>query len=111
MHGIQPYADMRLEINNYDIHYVRTQQKKDANHILIPQVICYVISVPKLLSFWYRYEKTDHLWNQNMICVFFLLWHMCVIGENTITILFARNALPIGHVHCFMYMYALDYTR
>ena len=55
-----------------------SQHKKDANHILIPQVICYFISVPKLLSFWYRYEKTDHLWNQNMICVFFLL---CVSEE------------------------------
>ena len=37
------------------------QQKKDANHILIPQVICFFISVSKLLTFWYRYEKTDHL--------------------------------------------------
>ena len=30
--------------------------KKDANHILIPQVI---ISVSKLLSFWYRSEKKN----------------------------------------------------
>ena len=36
-------------------------KKKDANHILIPQVICFFISVSKLLTFWYRYEKTDHL--------------------------------------------------
>ena len=36
-------------------------RKKRQNHILIPQVIYFFISVPKLLSFWYRYEKTDHL--------------------------------------------------
>ena len=36
-------------------------KKKNANHILIPQVICFFISVSKLLTFWYRYEKTDHL--------------------------------------------------
>ena len=30
-------------------------KKKDTNHILIPQVICFFISVSKLLTFWYRY--------------------------------------------------------
>ena len=49
------------------------QKKRDANHILIPQVIFYFMSVPKLWSFWYRYDVTDHLWNQNMICVFFVV--------------------------------------
>ena len=35
-----------------------TAKKKDANHIMISKVICFFISVSKLLSFWYRYEKT-----------------------------------------------------
>ena len=55
------------------VHDRHSNKKKDANHILIPQVIFYFISVPKLLSFWYRYEITDHLRNQYMICFFFLL--------------------------------------
>ena len=40
---------------------ISAQQKKDANHILIPQVICLFISVSKLLTFWYRYEKNRSL--------------------------------------------------
>ena len=47
------------------------KKKKKKTQILIPQVICLFMSVIQLLSFWYRYEKTDHLWNQNVICVFF----------------------------------------
>ena len=40
------------------------KKKKTPNDILISQVvICFFISLP----FWYRYEITDHLWNQNMI--------------------------------------------
>ena len=44
--------------------------KRDANHILISQVVD--LSVISYLyqydnSFWYRYESTDHLWNQKII--------------------------------------------
>ena len=54
-------------------HATSNTAKKGTEHILISQVICFFIPVPKLLSFWYGYEKTDHLWNQNMIASFFFL--------------------------------------
>ena len=50
---------LHLKFSYLAVHY--SQQKKDANHILIPQVICFFISVSKLLTFWYRYEKNRSL--------------------------------------------------
>ena len=55
--GLERAVSQKLKVSHF-LLIPFTAKKKDANHILITQVICYFISVPKLLSFWYKYDRS-----------------------------------------------------
>ena len=59
--GLERAVSQKLKVSHF-LLIPFTAKKKDANHILITQVICYFISVPKLLSFWYKitYHRPIH---------------------------------------------------